>query len=246
MDKAERYLILAEQLLSILETTADEFKSLYLKLNRPLTIQEKVSIGLYKKMYFTFQSLIIDTKLESSSAMHHLKTLTETFIRLSWINKGKESEFILASSYEEKIKYFNTNQWDSKEWQNAFDELIKNNDGKYKKFCDKKIKGLADECGLTSIYNRIYRQSCEPSHLSDLIDYMPLTSTDISLAPPKTTMLWATIALQYGLFIILELLKGCSDHELLKENSPKYKKTLTSQIIVLEKGYDIIKAMAAV
>lgn len=78
-------------------------------------------------------------------------------------------------------------------------------------FKEKTIQQLAKDSGLERIYSRIYRLACEPAHISDLVDFMPMPEWPITLNQPQTSMLSVIVALNYGIYIFCDILKYGSD-----------------------------------
>lgn len=68
----------------------------------------------------------------------------------------------------------------------------------------------AAEKELDWVYDRVFRMACEPSHITDLAEYMPRSDEAISLEPPKHSVPWALIALYHGTLLMCALLKSLS------------------------------------
>jgi len=58
-------------------------------------------------------------------------------------------------------------------------------------------------------YNRVYRVSCEPAHISDLPEYMPAARGAISIVSLQNpSIVRSLIALDFGLQIVLDILRS--------------------------------------
>lgn len=99
-----------------------------------------------------------------------------------------------------------------KTWEETLRVSIQGIEAIWAKFKKKRIKTLSEECKLEAYYNRIYKLSCEPAHITDLIEYMPLHEKRLSLVENKTSKLWAYIALDYGLHVMCEVFQSVSDY----------------------------------
>lgn len=254
-EKFRQYLILAKKVLSATKYITRNFNALYSSRAEKLSFQERVFVGLNRKMYLSFKSLVEDAKKGRAEAMHHLKTLTESSIYFFWAAKEDDdtrSKFVLALSYKNKEKFFNANKENYPdcdscllEWRKALNDLIKNKEKEWEVFSGKTIGKIADEDNknLKSLYNRIYRLACEPAHISDLIDYLPSAKDYISLDPPKISMLWVNIAMDYGIFIAYTLLESCSTGKLFEYCSAKGKRIFYKKIDEIKTEYNKIRSI---
>lgn len=186
-----------------------------------LTLQDRVLCGLARKLYHAFESLLEDASRGRSEAMHHLKTFVECFIYLRWAgqkNGDQRAKLLLAKACDSKITFFekNPNYPDYAEssdaWRTELNNFILGIDGERRQLKkNMTIERLAMEGGLKDIYDRIYRLACEPAHLADLPEYMPLSKGPITADRTNISILWAYVALDYGLFIMGILLKESSE-----------------------------------
>ena len=112
--KLQNYLKLAAEVCSLAEYFAKEISSQLQTRHQNLNHQERVLIGLALKMYHAFESLVEDAKRERAEAIHHLKTLVESFIYLYWVGEesgdNKKARIVLAKACNEKVKFFKNNQ----------------------------------------------------------------------------------------------------------------------------------------
>jgi hypothetical protein len=220
--KLQDYLELAEETQSLAKDMAKKISYLFKKQHRILTIQERLLIGLALKMYYTFESLVEDAKKEKAEAIHHLKTLVESFIYLSWagrkIEDDKRARIVLAKTCNEKVKFFKNNRGYPgqksylQDWEAEFKKFIKDIKSEWDSFKNKNLWKLAMDAGLKSYYHRIYRLACESAHITNLVEYMPLpNASTITFDKPKTSILWVHVALYYGLHIMCDLLQVSSE-----------------------------------
>lgn len=226
-EKLQNYLKLAAEVWSLAECFAEEISSQLRTRDQKLNHQERVLLGLARKMYHAFESLVEDAKRERAEAIHHLKTLVESFIYIYWVGEkrgdDKKAKIVLAKTYEEKVKFFKNNpDYPDYEnylqgWESEFKKLTKEIGNEWKEHGNKKISTLAEETKMESYYNRVYRLACEPAHVTDLIEYMPLPSAfTITFDRTKTSILWSHVALYYGLHIMCDLLHAGSESYGLK------------------------------
>lgn len=220
--KLQNYLKLAEEVCSLAEEEVKEISSQLQTRNQRLNLQERLLIGVALKMYHAFESLVEDAKRERAEAIHHLKTLVESFIYLYWVEEergdNKKARIVLAAACNEKVKFFknNPNYPDQKsylqDWESEFKALTKGIEDEWKKFKEKKICKLAEEAKMESYYHGVYRLACESAHVSDLAEYMPPPNNlAIALNKSRTSVLWSHVALYYGLHIMCDLLHAGSE-----------------------------------
>lgn len=220
--KSQNYLKLAEEVCSIAECFVKKISSQLQNRHQRMNLQERLLIGLALKMYHAFKSLVEDAKGERTEAIHHLKTLVESAIYLYWVGEkrgdNKKARIVLAKICNEKVKFFKNNPDypDQKsylqDWESEFKALTKGIEGEWEKLKNKQLWGLAKEVKIESYYHRIYRLACEPAHITDLVEYMPLPNTfTIALNKSITSILWIHVALYYGLHIMCDLLQVGSE-----------------------------------
>ena len=105
-----------------------------------------------------------------------------------------------------------------KEARNRFELMIKawtnGVESEWKNFKDADLYRIAKDTNSTIVgwYNRVYRPACEPAHMTDLSEFMPLDSIPFNLKPqPSLTALKSLIAIDHGLRIILDLLGNVAE-----------------------------------
>lgn len=225
--KLQNYLKLAAEVCSLAEYFVKEISSQLQTRHQRLNLQERVLIGLALKMYHAFESLVEDAKRERAEAIHHLKTLVESFIYLYWVGEergdNKKARIVFAKACNKKVEFFKNNPDypDQKsylqDWESEFKELTKGIEDEWKKHGNKQIRKLAKEAKMESYYHKVYRLACESAHVTDLVEYMPLPNTfAIALNKSRTSILWIHVALYYGLHIMCDLLHAGSEFYKLK------------------------------
>lgn len=221
-EKLKYYSQISDDICLLTEEIVDKLSKSYQLQRQEINLKDRINFALGKKIYFAFKSLIDDTSRKRTEAIHHLKTLIESFIYLYWINQENDSDkrakFVLAMTYKKKMKFFNANpnypdnEANIKEWKNSLEDITKDDLKKeWDVFKEKSFYEIAEECGLKEQYNRIYRLACEPAHITDLLEYMPLPKGPFTLAEVKTAGLWAFVAIDYGIFTMCNLLQSTSD-----------------------------------
>jgi len=187
------------------------------------SLWDNALIALALKMYGAFERLVEDAREQRSSAMQHLKTLVESLIYFAWVVQIPEdtrARLVLAESLDEKLKFFRVipgyaDAETLEAWEKMFRLATQGLEKEWKEFSRKKgkVEHKASEVEgyLPEWYNHIYRLACEPTHMTDLVDYLPTPQGSIRLGGGQCSPLWALVALDYGLAIMWWLLKACSD-----------------------------------
>lgn len=176
---------------------------------QPLTTQEAVEIALGKKIYFAFESLIDDAEQMRPEAMHHLKTMAECIIYFYYVDKNGNGAAMtvlceMAKGKEKFIKNnpdFPSSAAQMKYWQSEVKKL--GNQGIA-------VKPAAEKGDVLLIYNRIYRQACEPAHLADLYEYLPNNFKSITLNRSAVSPVWTSTTLYQATNLMIMFLKYIS------------------------------------
>lgn len=188
-----------------------------------LAIRDRVLIGLSIKAFNCFECLKQDAAALRSEAFHHLKTLAETHIYFHWVSANTDdnrANLLIAESCRRKIAFYDANpelDSDRKDRENlkrSFREWTEGLENEWKSFRNSNLRQLAKKTNAVMVgwYDRIYKPACEPAHISDFPEYMPPPRGSISIAPQRGISIFrALIALDYGLQIMLDLLKNVSD-----------------------------------
>ncbi len=218
--KLQHYLELAKQVRIMADHIANEASQRLRTQYGTLTLRDRVLIGLAVKMYNSFECLVKDARQERSEAMHHLKTLVETYILFHWVGHSTEetrAKLVFAKAFYRKLVFFEKNPGYTEqevidEWKGFFDESIRGLEPIWKEFKKRSLGSLASDVNptLAGWYHRVYSLACEPAHVSDLQEYMPLPNKPIQLGWTQVSPLRADIALDYGLHVILDVLKNAS------------------------------------
>lgn len=189
--------------------------------NRSLSFRDRVLVGLAVKMYNAFEALVEDARQGRAPAVHHLKTLVEAFIYFHWVGQDAgetRAKLVFALAAHRKLVFFNKNpgyaeaaQYNT--WEAGLRETIQGLEQEWEEFKKRSLEQLAEQTGqsLGQWYERVYRLACEPAHIADLLEHMPLPRRPIHLGETPTALLWASIALDYSLHIMCHLLKAASD-----------------------------------
>ena len=207
---------LSEEILDLARVTTDKFHLIFQQEGQGLTLRSQVMIGLWRKLYLAFESLVEDAKRGRSESCHHLKTMTECVICLHYIDKKSgdgRANLVLAESARQKKKFFK----DNPEFPHR-DIFLENYTEKYeclsKEYGNKEklnLKKLAEEDKeRDGFYKRAFMMACEPSHITDLSEYMPRLDGVVTLEPPEDSILWALIAFYWGITLMCRLLKSLS------------------------------------
>lgn len=230
------YTTLGEEILDLARIAADKFHPIFQREERVLTLRDKVMIGLWRKLYLAFESLVEDAKRGRAESLHHLKTMTECFIYLHYIDKepgDRGANVVLAKSARQKRDFFKNNpEFPSRDiwlehYTEEYENLSKESGGRGNVNLQKLAEGDEERGGF---YDRVFRMACEPSHVTDLSEYMPRLDGVITLEPPESSIRWALIAFHHGISLMCRLLKSLSAlHGLgLDERITKVKNKLES------------------
>lgn len=220
--KLQSCLELANEMCSLAHHIVDKVSIKLQAGGQALGYRDRVCIGLAVKMYNSFECLIADAGAQRLEAMHHLKTMVETFIYYHWVVQDpgeKRARLVVARSVDETVRFYRKNpgyveQAVCEEWENTLRRLtsgLESEWGDFKK-TKRQIEELARDLGVNieEWYQRIYRLACGPAHIGDLLDHMPDVQEPIQLGKTPTSHLRAIVALDYGFQILCDLLKAAS------------------------------------
>lgn len=183
-------------------------------------VRDRVLIGLAIKAYNTFECLLMDAAVSRPEAFHHLKTLAETYIYFHWVGvrtDDNRAKLLMAKELQCKIQFYAANpEFDpKKETRTLFEASIhvwtNGLESDWKHFKKLKVFQIAQDTDqeVVILYNRVYRQACEPAHMSDLSEFMPLNGSPLSITPRSSlATLKSVIAVEYGLQMILDLFEN--------------------------------------
>ena len=217
-EKLESYLDLADQVTMLARRLAESAQQVTTG-----ALRTRVMAGLVLKAYSAFEGVIRDASARSDCAMHHLKTMVEVFIYFNWIlvDKGDaRARLVFADSIERKIRFGrdNPDRVDSSSLnqlrllQQAITTGIEAEWREYRKKTRGQIRRLADQAasGVPKWYRGIYQMACDPAHIGDLIEYVPLPGKPLPFPQGFNADLSACIALDYALHLMRWLLRSVS------------------------------------
>jgi hypothetical protein len=221
--KLRRYVELGKRVCVLAAELTNKGQELRQSSTQNATARDQALIGLVIKAYNTFECLLMDAAISRSEAFHHLKTLAETYIYFHWVGietDDKRAKLLIAKELQCKIELYDANpEFDpEKETRRRFELMIQawtnGLEREWKIFRDTNLYRVAKATGNNMVgwYNRVYRQACEPAHMSDLSEFMPSDSRPLSLKPqPSLAALKSLMAVNHGLYIILDLLSNVSE-----------------------------------
>jgi len=209
--RLDEYAVLSQEILDLVQDAADRVLPVF-RAGQTLTLRLSAMAGLWRKAYLAFESLVHDAKRGRAESMHHLKTMTECFLWLRYVDREQDdrgAKTLLTEAARQKKNFFKSYP----EFPNQ-DTYFKMYSGRHENLSREigktmaKLEDIADKD--ISIYNRIFRNACEEAHITDILNYMPGPGGEIDLGPPKTSVLFALVAFQQGTFLMCELLKALS------------------------------------
>ncbi len=185
-----------------------------------LELRDRVLIGLAFKLLNSFHALVDDARKKRPESFHHLKTMVEIYIYFHWVESEAgetRSKLLLAKGEEEKVKFLKNNRDDFPE-SGLIDERSKTigelTVGLEKEWQDFRRPGILQKLArsvsdnLLEWYNRGYRPACEPAHMGDLSEYMPLPRGPIEIPTSTIPLLRTLIAMDYVLMLLSNLLSA--------------------------------------
>jgi hypothetical protein len=170
---------------------------------RDLTLQDQVMIAFAHKILRTFEALVDDAERGRTEAMHHLKTLCESYIYFREALKDEDSAALVpGTSLFRRTEYrrYNPELADAEHLSQVEEAARELCGGKTLPDLWKIAKQHGDE--LRQWYNVVYRFACEPAHIGDLITFLPGDATGIRGLAQSSTHEAAT-ALPWGTDIVL-------------------------------------------
>lgn len=103
---------LGEEILDLARITANKVHPIFQREKGVLTLRDQVLIGLWRKLYLAFESLVEDAKRGRSESVHHLKTMTECFIYLHYVDEESDdnrAKIVMAEAARQKKNFFEKN-----------------------------------------------------------------------------------------------------------------------------------------
>lgn len=147
--------------------------------------------------------------------MHHLKTMAEAWIYMRAAigdPTDRKSELILADALDDKARTLRQSgpHVDASaigEVERLRDALRR--DGRRLP----KIGTLAGQSNVGTWYWRVYRLACEPAHLGDLVEFMPLPAQ--GLRPGVGVAVYrAVVGIHHGIGVALAMIDTVNDNEM--------------------------------
>ena len=181
----------------------DEAESRLIATARELTLRDRIMIAFAHKMLRTFEALVDDAERGRAEAMHHLKTLCESYIYMIAASKDEASAaLVLGTSLLKRVEFWRLNPslqiaGDAEELKREAEELRGG-----RRLPD--LRNLAERHSseLGQWYNIVYRLACEPAHVGDLDAFLPGPGVGIRGDAPNRVA-EAVMALGYGTQIVL-------------------------------------------
>ncbi len=181
----------------------DEAERRLIATARELTLRDRVMIAFAHKMLRTFEALVDDAERERAEAMHHLKTLCESYIYMhAALENEASAALVLGTSLLKRIEFWRLNPdlyapGDSEELKREAKELCGGRTLPH-------LRPLAERHSneLGQWYNLVYRFACEPAHVGDLDAFLPGSGVGIRGDAPNRVP-EAVMALSYGTQIVL-------------------------------------------
>ena len=177
---------------------------------RPLTRRDHVLIGLALKIERSFRALLDDCRVQRSEAMHHFKTMAECMIYFyAVLNDASETTArrVLAKVLQDEARFLRENKGDPAEIAEIEAHRAELLAGGLTPLPT--VRDLANAAKVSDWYSRIYRMACEPAHIGDVFELMPLGDEPIVIGPaPILASARADEALWYGGLIALSIMRS--------------------------------------
>lgn len=179
-----------------------------------LTFRDRILIGLALKIDSALRALIDDVRLYRSESLHHLKTITESYIYLWYVVRDSTevtAKRVLADTHHAYALFLEETEGSPDEirhWRAERDALRAGAE----KLPD--VKTLADAHGeefRKGWYSKVYRLACESAHTGDLFAFMPDPDDQmIYVNAPASASQAARYAIHYALGIVLDVVETAS------------------------------------
>lgn len=214
--RVNAYLELANELCSRVEALSIAANAALAEGTYRLTYRDRILIGLALKIDSAFRALIDDVRLYRSESMHHLKTMTESYIYFWYVVRDSTevaAKRVFADTLHAHAVFLRETDGspdEIREWEAQRDALRAG----AKKLPD--VKTLAEEAhGMEfakAWYSKVYRLACESAHTGDLFAFMPDPDDQmIHVHAPDFASLTARYAIHYALAIALNVVETTSD-----------------------------------
>ncbi len=213
-EKRDHYLALADDVLQLGDRLAAD-SSTALRHGESLDLRGRVIAGIALKIESAFRALITDARAGQSEAMHHLKTVAESFLYFELVALDPTEETarrFLAEACHRKLKFM----------ERIYEpELITPWREHLSRFQLEGVEPLggnlfglveARHPNLVSWYRAVYALACDPSHIGDVFEFMPPPgSVEISRSGTPLRDLQVATALHHGLSTVIALLSALNE-----------------------------------
>jgi hypothetical protein len=213
------YLAIAADVAKITRDLAEEATARYRANPIELSLRDEVLTGLLLKIDSSFRALVTDARVPRSEAMHHLKTMVESFIYVYVVgadmSDGTAESVRMESVYRKLILLRDDPSPDVDEiatWSAILDEYKQAN---IRPIGTTRLDRLAKAHGVGDWYARVYRLACEPAHLGDLWEFMPDPPGQIHVGPSRHAASRAQAAVYYGLLVMFAALEAVNTMNVL-------------------------------
>jgi hypothetical protein len=172
--RIDRYLELAHDLSATAEALAERSAEVLRERKLVPTFKSRALTGLALKIDAAFEALLDDVEKRRREAMHHLKTMAESYIFFRAIgadSSDRTAELVLAEAWHRKVQTLEDGRGTDDELAAARrqrDDLLRGH-----KVVLHNVKELAELQQVKPWYWQVYRLACEPAHLGDLVEFMP-------------------------------------------------------------------------
>jgi hypothetical protein len=189
-----------------------------------LSLRDRVLIGLALKVDRSFRALIPDCEAERAEALHRLKTMAECLIYfyavLGDTTDGTARQLLATKVLEEEAKFLRDNKEDPARIAELYafrDKLLA---GGLRPLPD--LSTLATRANAYSWYAQVYRMACEPAHIGDAFEFMPLDDDEpIAVGgSPAYAAARSREALWYGGHIMLAIMRSVCEGTSLGLDAP--------------------------
>ena len=222
-DKLQSFIQIGDQLKALSDQIRQRINEMLEQ--APLDYRGRVLVGLGLKAYRCFEVLHHLAEQRRSESLILLKTLVETWIYLHYVAQDPSDQgarLLIAKSYAAKVSFFEknpdypnqANYLDS--WRKAKDNQIQNLTEEWKNFKTKTLEQIA--CSINRDmgrwYYHVYKLACEPAHIADLVEHMPASPQgpiSLDLESSRLATLMSVVALDYGLLIMIDILRNASE-----------------------------------
>lgn len=213
--RVEAYLGVADDLCTRVEAFAAAANATLAQKRYPLTYRDRVMIGFALKIDSAFRALISDVRVNRSESMHHLKTMTESYIYFLHV-AGDPTEVaarrVMADTWHAQAVFLKETGGDPEEIRDCEAERDALRAGAEKLPSVQALAHGQGEAFRTGWYSRVYRLACESAHTGDLFTFMPDPEDQrIVINAPMFASQSARYAIHYALAIVLNVFQTALD-----------------------------------